>query len=225
MKGGVRLAIGVGIGYLLGRTRKMKFALMVAGALSGRSLGGPQEVLQRGMSLVSSSPELSKITETVRGELLGAARDAAVTAASNRIDAFNSRLQQQAIGPEAEAEEAEDSEAQDSEAVEEKRPAERRQRHETGDGHRRETAEEELADEYPEEDTEAARSHDEDSEATRRPSRARPAASSARRRVGESTSRAPAKASGSGERKSPRRRRLRADVDTADQAPVRRTRR
>ncbi|NKY34535.1 hypothetical protein HGA13_15845 [Nocardia speluncae] len=92
MKCGMRMAGAVGIGYVLGRTRKMKFALMLAGVgLSGR--GGPQALLERTTSAVGSSPELAKITETVRGELLEAARSAAVAAASNRIDSLNARLQ------------------------------------------------------------------------------------------------------------------------------------
>ncbi|MGI5220687.1 hypothetical protein [Nocardia sp. CA-290969] len=92
MKCGMRMAGAVGVGYVLGRTRKMKLALMLAGVgLSGR--GGPQAVLERTTSAVSSSPEFTKIAETVRGELLDAARAAAVTAASNRIDSLNTRLQ------------------------------------------------------------------------------------------------------------------------------------
>ncbi|NKY57166.1 hypothetical protein [Nocardia flavorosea] len=94
MKCGMRMAGAVGVGYVLGRTRKMKFALMLAGVgLSGR--GGPQALLERTTSAVGTSPELAKITETVRGELLEAARAAAVTAASNRIDSLNARLQHQ----------------------------------------------------------------------------------------------------------------------------------
>ena len=50
--------------------------------------------MKRGVSALGSSPEIGKITESVRGELLSAARAAAVTAASNRIDSLNERLQQ-----------------------------------------------------------------------------------------------------------------------------------
>ncbi|WP_459546635.1 hypothetical protein [Nocardia sp. X0981] len=93
MKGGSRIALGVGIGYLLGRTRKMRWAMAMAGAaMSKRSTGVTTELLKRGASQLDSA-ELGKITETVRGELLGAVRSAAVTAASNRIDALNDRLQ------------------------------------------------------------------------------------------------------------------------------------
>ncbi|MGW6421721.1 hypothetical protein ACWF82_03510 [Nocardia sp. NPDC055053] len=61
--------------------------------MTRRSTGMPAELLGRGTSLLKSSPELTQLTDTVRGELLGAVRSAAVTAASNRIDALNNRLQ------------------------------------------------------------------------------------------------------------------------------------
>lgn len=103
MKGGSRIALGVGIGYLLGRTRKMRWAMAMAGAaMSKRSTGVTTELLKRGASQLDSA-ELGKITETVRGELLGAVRSAAVTAASNRIDALNDRLQHPPGGREDEA--------------------------------------------------------------------------------------------------------------------------
>ncbi|MFF0495308.1 hypothetical protein ACFYU5_02790 [Nocardia aobensis] len=95
MKGGTSIAVGVGIGYLLGRTRKMRFALGVAGAMMAkRSSDIPGELLERGTSLLKSSADLTQLTDTVRDELLGAARSAAVTAASNQLDSLNTRLQQ-----------------------------------------------------------------------------------------------------------------------------------
>ncbi|BDT98010.1 hypothetical protein [Nocardia sputorum] len=95
MKGGGRIALGVGIGYFLGRTRKMRFAMSLAGAaMARRSAGAPGGLLERGTELLRSTPELTRITDTVRDELVGAVRSAAVTAASNRIDALSDRLQQ-----------------------------------------------------------------------------------------------------------------------------------
>ncbi|MGW4330640.1 hypothetical protein ACWEKR_32710 [Nocardia sp. NPDC004573] len=95
MKGGGRIALGVGIGYFLGRTRKMRFAMSLAGAaMARRSAAGPGGLLERGTELLRSTPELTRITDTVRDELVGAVRSAAVTAASNRIDALSDRLQQ-----------------------------------------------------------------------------------------------------------------------------------
>ncbi|UYP18965.1 hypothetical protein OED52_20425 [Rhodococcus sp. Z13] len=97
MKPGARVALGVGIGYFLGRTKKMRLALMLAGAgATGKLPSSPQDLLQRSASMLGSSPEVSRITESVRGELMNAARAAAVTAASHRIDALNDRLQERA---------------------------------------------------------------------------------------------------------------------------------
>jgi len=114
MKPGARVALGVGIGYFLGRTKKMRVAMMLAGAgMTGKLPSNPQELLQRSASMLGSSPEINKITESVRGELMHAARAAAVTAASNRIDALNERLQSRASGGGGGSEEPEDAEYED----------------------------------------------------------------------------------------------------------------
>lgn len=198
MKGGARIAVGVGIGYLLGRTRKMRWALGLAGAaMSKRSTGVAGELLERGTSALGT-PELTKITETVRGELLGAVRSAAVTAASNRVDALNERLQLAAVPEELgrgrgrKADEEEDEAAPPASAESE-------------------TADEDL-DELPDE---------EDAEEPAPRPRARRAGTGKTSRTGSRTS---AGSSGSAETPSTatRRRRPRAE---ADEAPVRRTRR
>lgn len=113
MKPAARVALGVGIGYFLGRIKKMRVTMMLAGAgMTGKLPSNPQELLQRSASMLGSSPEISKITESVRGELVHAARAAAVTAASNRIDALNERLQSRASGG-GRSEEPEDAEYED----------------------------------------------------------------------------------------------------------------
>ncbi|WP_063920677.1 hypothetical protein [Nocardia mikamii] len=138
MKGGTSIAIGVGIGYLLGRTRKMRFALGVAGAMMAkRSSDLPGELLERGTSLLKSSADLTQLTDTVRDELLGAARSAAVTAASNQLDSLNTRLQQGSSllsgdsgeqSPEAEPDEVPDEEPEEEPKEGGKRKSARRAR-------------------------------------------------------------------------------------------------
>lgn len=91
MNSRTRLACGVAIGYLLGRTRKMRLALMIAGA-SGAA-GSPRELVARGVKQLASVPEVGKLTTIARGQLVDAAKTAAMTAASSRIDALNERLQ------------------------------------------------------------------------------------------------------------------------------------
>lgn len=197
MKGGARIALGVGIGYFLGRTRKMRWAMGLAGAaMSKRSTGLAGELLERGTSTLGSSAELTKITDTVRGELLGAVRSAAVTAASNRLDALNERLQ-----PGAPTEDED----------------------EAGSG-RRATASEEEPEPEPDEaaDEELDESPDEEEaeESAPRPRARRTTAAKSSR----SGTRSSARSSGSEESGTTTPRRRRAGADT-EKAPVRRTRR
>ncbi|AII03470.1 MULTISPECIES: hypothetical protein [Rhodococcus] len=94
MTGKGQMALAVGAGYMLGRTHKMKLALMLAGAgASSRFPSGSLGVLGQAGKLLADSPEVAKLGETVRKELMNAAKTAAVTAASHRIDSLNSRLQ------------------------------------------------------------------------------------------------------------------------------------
>ncbi|WP_280240068.1 hypothetical protein [Nocardia abscessus] len=211
MKGGGRIALGVGIGYLLGRTRKMRFALSLAGAaMAKRSTGTPGDLLERGTSLLKSSPELTRITDTVRGELLGAARSAAVTAASNRLDALNTRLQQGSTlladedrrgsrATDSDEDEYEDESSEDARA----------------------SADDDLEDEYEEDEDQSEQGADEDD--TERPAarRARRPSTAGRRAA---SSRSADRSAGSADRKPSGSRGRRSRTDT-DDAPVRRTRR
>ncbi|MGJ7906819.1 hypothetical protein ACOQFL_10085 [Actinopolyspora sp. H202] len=93
MKMGPRVAAAVAIGYVLGRTRRMKFAIMVGSVLAGRKLKtDPKQLLQKAGALAASSPELNKLSETVRGRLMEAAKEAATATASNKIDALGESL-------------------------------------------------------------------------------------------------------------------------------------
>ncbi len=95
MKTGVRIVIAVGVGYLLGRTRKLRLALTLAGIGASRRLGGgPGGLAEQGTKLLGSSPELKTLGETVRGRLVEAGKAAAMTAASSQIDALSDRLQE-----------------------------------------------------------------------------------------------------------------------------------
>lgn len=100
MSSRTRLACGVAIGYLLGRTRKMRLALMVAGATG--AAGTPRQLVERGLKQLASVPEVGKLATMARGQLVDAAKTAAMTAASSRIDALNERLQSHGDGDEEE---------------------------------------------------------------------------------------------------------------------------
>jgi hypothetical protein len=92
VKCGARVALGVAGGYLLGRTKKMKLALMLGGMAAGRRAGGPGELLSRGTKLLDSSPELSRLVGDVRGRLLEAGKGAALAVATRQVEALTDRV-------------------------------------------------------------------------------------------------------------------------------------
>jgi hypothetical protein len=86
------VALGVAGGYLLGRTKKMKLALMLAGMAAGRRAGGPGELLKGGTKLLSSTPELARLTDQVRGRLLDAGKSAALAVAARQVESLTDRV-------------------------------------------------------------------------------------------------------------------------------------
>ena len=92
MKCGLRVALGVAGGYFLGRTKKMKLAMMLAGIAGGRQAGGPGELLKSGTKLLAGRPELARLTDEVRGRLLEAAKAAAVAAATRQVENLTDRV-------------------------------------------------------------------------------------------------------------------------------------
>jgi len=92
VKCGARVALGVAGGYLLGRTRKMKLALMLGGMVAGQRAGGPRELLSRGTKLIQASPELSRLVGDVRGRLLEAGKGAAVAVATRQVESLTDRV-------------------------------------------------------------------------------------------------------------------------------------
>jgi hypothetical protein len=92
VKCGLRVAIGVAGGYFLGRTKKMKLAMMLAGMAAGQQAGGPAELLKGGTKLLASRPELARLTDEVRGRLLEAGKAAAVAAATRQVENLADRV-------------------------------------------------------------------------------------------------------------------------------------
>jgi hypothetical protein len=92
MKCGARVALGVAGGYFLGRTKKMKLAMMLGGMAAGRQAGGPRELLAMGSKLLDQSQELSKLTDEVRGRLLQAGKGAALAVAARQVEALTDRV-------------------------------------------------------------------------------------------------------------------------------------
>jgi hypothetical protein len=104
MKGGTQAAMAIGIGYLLGRRRKMRMATVMAAAAATGSLGGiGGAALRRGAKMLGStemlskvSPQLGGIVDTVRGDLLDAGKAAAAAAVNGRIESLTDSLHDRA---------------------------------------------------------------------------------------------------------------------------------
>ncbi|MDQ4117357.1 MAG: hypothetical protein M3235_10415, partial [Actinomycetota bacterium] len=93
MSSASKIGMAVVGGYVLGRTRKAKLAIMLGSALAGRRLDlSPSGLLSQGSKVVSASPELGKLSDAVRGRLLDAGKQAAVAAASNRLESLTDSL-------------------------------------------------------------------------------------------------------------------------------------
>jgi hypothetical protein len=93
MKTGAQIGVAVAAGYVLGRFHKMKWALALA-TMAGRKRLANQGMLRQGAKLLSSSPELSKLTDEVRGSLVEAGKTAAVAAVGSRINSLSEGLRE-----------------------------------------------------------------------------------------------------------------------------------
>lgn len=91
---GAKVAAAVGAGYMLGRTRKMRIALMLAAAgITGKFPAMPASLIANGLKSLGASDQLHDLTDQLRGEVLNAAKAATLAAATHRVDALNDRLQ------------------------------------------------------------------------------------------------------------------------------------
>ena len=94
MKCGSQIAVAVVGGYVLGRSRKTRLALLLALAAAGggKLPFGPEDLLRK-------SPlggPLDKLTGDLRGQIVDAGMNMAKKAASSRIDSISDRLQERA---------------------------------------------------------------------------------------------------------------------------------
>lgn len=97
MSNKVRIAFAVLAGYCLGRRRKLRLAMALAAAgLAGRARGGEGGLLAQGIKALGSSPELTRITDRLRGDLMEVGKAAAVAATSRQIDSLSGKLQDRA---------------------------------------------------------------------------------------------------------------------------------
>lgn len=104
MKGGTQAALVLGVGYVLGRRRKLRTATVVAAAAATGgvgSLGGA--ALKRGLKMLGSSkalgdlgPQVGELAEIVRGDLIDAGKAAALASVNNRIGSLSNTLRDRA---------------------------------------------------------------------------------------------------------------------------------
>jgi hypothetical protein len=92
------------VGYILGRRRKMRLATMLAlGAATGGAAKLGPAALRQGTKYLGKtdiagalSPQVTEIVNTVRGELLDAAKGAAAAAVTSRVDSLSDNLHERA---------------------------------------------------------------------------------------------------------------------------------
>ncbi len=104
MKGGIQTAVALGVGYILGRRRKMRLATMLAlGAATGGAAKLGPAAMRQGAKYIGKTdiagalgPQVTEIVNTVRGELLDAAKGAAAAAVTSRIDSLSDNLHERA---------------------------------------------------------------------------------------------------------------------------------
>lgn len=176
-----RVATAVAAGYLLGRTKKLRLAITVGSVLAGgRLAGGGSGNLLRSLA---DNPQVAELQDQLRGQLLRAAKSAAINVTTNRLESLTDSLREggaELEGPDDADEPAEDEAPQDQDQDQDQTDQD-------------EAPEDEAdQDEAPQDETD----QDDDSgdEPQRRPRRSRDGDGSARRGEG-TTKRAPAKKS------------------------------
>ncbi|MEU7871683.1 hypothetical protein [Dactylosporangium sp. NPDC049140] len=86
-----QVVLAAGTGYLLGRQRKLRWALLLAAAAASGRFSRPGSVLDHGLRALKSTPELGKIGE-LGAPLVAATKDAARSVVSGRIGSLTDKL-------------------------------------------------------------------------------------------------------------------------------------
>ncbi|MFF3357820.1 histone protein, partial [Streptomyces sp. NPDC002917] len=128
----ILLAAALAGGYVLGRTKKGRFALTAASYIAGRQFGlEPRQLVVQGIRKLGEIPQVADLGEQLRGEVMNAGREAVTAAANRRLttlaDSLRERTLQLESGeeePEEEEEEEEEGEEPEEEYEEEEEPEE-----------------------------------------------------------------------------------------------------
>lgn len=112
-----QIATAVAVGYALGRTRRMKLAIMAGGVLLGRRVKSPSDLLAKAGGAVPT-----ELSGTLRDRLVEAARSAAVASASDKIESLGDTLSERAAKIRSPQDESEDQESSQDESEDQESP-------------------------------------------------------------------------------------------------------
>ncbi|MBO0829640.1 MAG: hypothetical protein J2P24_17860 [Streptosporangiales bacterium] len=131
MQNGKEIAAGVAFGYLLGRTKKMKLALMLGAAAMGSRLD-MKSLARKGTELIEASPGAKRLATEIAGRVGGTGKAAVGSMAAKGMDALSDTLERRTgqmrsggSDEDAEPEESEEPEEEEQEDEEPKRPRRR----------------------------------------------------------------------------------------------------
>ncbi|WP_146214587.1 histone protein [Streptomyces sp. ICBB 8177] len=134
----IAIVVALAGGYLLGRTKKGRLALMAASLVAGRELE-PRAIASEALSKLAEVPQVADLNEQLRGEVLDAGKRAATAALNRRIgsltgavgdvdetdeDAYEDTDEDEEYEDEAPEGEYEEEEAPEDEQEEEEAPEE-----------------------------------------------------------------------------------------------------
>ncbi len=102
MNPAMKVAAGVAGGYLLGRHKKLRYAVGFGAALLGKRLDlNPSRLVLTGVKGLRELPEVMELSDTVRGQLAASGRRAATTLMSNRLDTLSDSLRERSAALES----------------------------------------------------------------------------------------------------------------------------
>ena len=92
MEARARVALAIGGGYLLGRTKKMRLAITLGSMVAGRKMSGPEGLVSQGLEMLRTAPEFEDLRGDLRQRLLEAGRSAALASAGNAVGRLTERV-------------------------------------------------------------------------------------------------------------------------------------
>ncbi|HEY6935494.1 MAG TPA: hypothetical protein VI452_19040, partial [Marmoricola sp.] len=156
MSATTRVGTALAAGYVLGRFKKLRLALIVGSALANKNVRtSGLGLLQQGAGRLTSSPQGQELSRQITDQLLQAGKAAAMTMASSGVDRLSDQLQERSQRLRAVPQASEESSDEESEEQADRQPEEEPEdRDEAAEEPEDEAAEEpeDEADEEPEDE-------------------------------------------------------------------------